>query len=89
MRIDEGLKAQLARELCAITKGWTLLQIATRTGVHPSHVSEIRNGKLAGVSIARLVRMIAALDYNIEIAIKPIPRPVITRQGPTTTVRRY
>jgi predicted XRE-type DNA-binding protein len=90
MRFDEQLlKRQLALEFCAIVEGWTLSQVTARTGLNPSRVSELRHGKLAGFSVARLMRMIADFGYDIEVVIRPTRRPIITRQGPTTTVLRY
>lgn len=89
MRLDQLLKQQLAREFCAIVEGWTGSQVAARAGIYPSRVSELRNGKVAGYSISRLITMIAKFGYDIEIAIRPTKRPIIIRQGPTTVVQRY
>jgi predicted XRE-type DNA-binding protein len=89
MRLDQQLKQQLAREFCAIVDGWSASQVAARAGIYPARVSELRNGKVAGYSISRLITMIAKFGYDIEIAIRPTKRPIIIRQGPTTVVQRY
>jgi predicted XRE-type DNA-binding protein len=89
MRLDQQLRQQLAREFCAIVEGWTVTQVATHAGIYPSRVSELRNGKVAGYSISRLITLIAKFGYDIEIAIRPTKRPIIVRQGPTTVVQRY
>lgn len=89
MQIDQQFKQQLARELCAIIDGWTLNEAVARMGIRPSRVSELRHAKLERFSIAHLLRLIASLNYDIEVAIRPTKRPIITRQGPIVTVVRY
>jgi predicted XRE-type DNA-binding protein len=89
VRIDEQLKRQLARELCAIISGWTLREAMNVMYVDPSRISALRNGKLAGFSIARLVRLIAVHGYDVELVLRPMKRPAIQRQCPTATVVRH
>lgn len=89
MRIDEQLKHQLARELCAILDGWTLSQAVGLMDVSAARISELRHGKLAGYSIGRLVRFIAAHGYDIEIVLRPRQLPKVTRSAPTGTVVRH
>jgi predicted XRE-type DNA-binding protein len=89
MRIDEQLKHQLAQELCAIIRGWTLREAMNVMYIDPSRISALRNGKLAGFSIARLLRLIATHGYDVELVLRPMKRPVIRRQRPAASVTRY
>lgn len=88
MKPDEQIRQQLAREYCAIIDGWTTTEVCARTGVYPARVSGLRAGRLAGYSIARLIRMIAAHGFDVEIVIRPTPRPVVAIQRPSGTVTR-
>lgn len=89
MRVDQQIKVQLAHELCAIIDGWTLTEAATWMALHPSHISRLRHGKLEGFSIARLLRLIASHDYEVELTLRPLKRPVLPRFRPKATVTRY
>lgn len=89
MRIDEQLKQQLARELCAIIHSWTLSEASARMCVRPSRISELRHGKLDGFSIARLLQLIALHGYDVELALRRyVPAPRVVRR-PSAAVMRY
>lgn len=89
MGIDEQLKRQLARELCAIVDGWTLGEVVARTGIDPARMSALRHGKVAGFSISRLVRMIASHGYDVELVLRPMKPPARQWKRPSATVVRY
>ncbi len=86
MEIVEQIKHGLGKELCAIPDGWTLSEACVRMGVDPAGISRIRNGKLAGFSIGRLIRMIAMHGYDVEFVLRPMQRPRVTMQRPAATV---
>lgn len=89
MRVDLQLKQHLARELCAIIDGWTVIQAAMCLGLYPARISELRHGNLARFSIARLVRLIADRGYDIDVAIRPTKPPVRVPRRANATVVRY
>jgi predicted XRE-type DNA-binding protein len=89
MRVDLQLKQQLARELCAIIDGWTLNEAVTGLRVYPARISELRHGNLTRFSIGRLVRLIAHLVYDVDVAIRPTTSPARVMKRSTTTVVRY
>jgi predicted XRE-type DNA-binding protein len=87
---DTQLKTKLARELCAIMDGWTQAEAASVMRLHQSELSRLRNGQLERFSVARLIRLVAARRYNIEVLLKPIPRPFAKPTvKPAVTVIRY
>jgi predicted XRE-type DNA-binding protein len=88
MRVDRELQAQLARELLAILDGWSATHIVEHLGLYPARVSELRRGNLARFSIGRLVRLIAALRFDIEITLRPTPPPRPARRQPSASVVR-
>ena len=89
VQIDEQLKHQLARELCAILDGWTLTQASTKMRVHRARISELRHNKLRGFSISRLVRLIACHGYDIELSLRPMEPPTRPLVRPSAAVVRY
>ena len=88
--MKQELKELLARELCAMIEGWTQDDAASVMGLHQSQLSRIRNGKLEGFSASRLISLIAARGYNVEIHLKPIPRRLAQPYPkPSVAVVRY
>jgi predicted XRE-type DNA-binding protein len=86
MRIGEQLKQQLGHELRDILSEWTPGEAVARMGVRPSRISELRHGKLTGLSIARLLELIALQGYDVELTLrerKAVPR---TMYRPTARV---
>lgn len=68
-------KAELARlvrrEIAA--RGLTQVQAATLLGIQQPDVSDLTRGKLARFSLARLERLLNALDLEIRIQVGPKP----------------
>lgn len=89
MQIDEQIRQQLARELRAILKDWSINEVVGRMGIRPQRVSELRNGNLARFSIRKLMRLIAMHDYDIELSLRVRRRIATPRPGPAGTVVRY
>ena len=88
---EHQLKAQLARELCAILDGYQRDLAAAHVGANPSELSRLRHGDLRRFSLGRIVRYIAKAGYDIEVHLKMTsryeerPKP----RRPTSSVRRY
>jgi predicted XRE-type DNA-binding protein len=90
MDLEQDLKQQLARELCAIFHGHIQINAAAILGVHQSELSHLRCGHLRRFSIARLLRFISQQAYDVEIHLRAIPRPYATpRRMPEFNVTRY
>lgn len=87
--VDLRLRGLLARELCALFEGWKSAEIVARTGMYPSRVSELCNGKLARFPVARLVQLINDRGYDIEIALRPTRKPPRAAIKPALTLVRY
>ena len=64
---DQELKAQLARALCDILEAWPQANAAALAHLHESEISRLRNNKLERFSVERLIRLIAALGYDIGV----------------------
>lgn len=75
--------------MCEIIRGWTLSEAVAVMGVRPSRISELRHGKLAGFSIARLLQLIALHGYDVELALRPRKPAPRAMQGPSACVVRY
>lgn len=69
-------KAELARRISEIVRGRRLTQreAARVLGTTQPNVSNLINGRLAGLSLERLVRYLNALDRDVEIVVKRRPR---------------
>jgi len=52
----------------------TQSQAAAILGVDQPKISALKQGKLSGFSIERLMRLLLRLDRDIEISVKPRPR---------------
>ena len=83
---------QLARELCAILRGYWRDIAAAHVDAHASEFSRLRHGDLRRFSLARIVRYIARAGYDIEVHLKKTPRleeHPEPRRRPASTVIRY
>jgi len=90
MGIEQDLKTQLARELCAIVDGWSQIEAAALLYTHQSELSRLRRGDLRRFSVKRLLRLTSALWYDVEVHLKPMPRPFGSPSPKSTaTVVRY
>ena len=90
MDLEQELKQQLARELCAILQGYSQSNAAAILGVRQSDLSRLRSGHLARFSTARLLNFISGRRYDIEIHLRAIPRPyAMPRRAPAIAVIRY
>jgi len=88
---EHSLKAQLARELCAILQGYRRDIGAACFDAHASELSRLRHGDLRRFSLGRIVRYLARAGYDIEVHLKKTSRlehrPEPRR--PTSVVLRY
>lgn len=74
---EEALaKARLAYEIeqCIRGRGLTQADAAKMLGIDQPKVSALRNGRLGGFSVERLIRFLNALDRDVEIVVSPTPR---------------
>jgi len=72
-RPEEHLaKAGLALEIERIIRkrGLTQAQAGKILGIDQPKVSALRNGRLGGFSVERLIRFLNALDHDVEIVVK-------------------
>jgi len=89
VRIDHELRIALAKELCAIIKGYTQANAAALLRLTQPQISALRRGQYAGFSVGRLLRLIAGQHYNIEIRLKRMDRPFAAPyKQPTLLVSR-
>jgi predicted XRE-type DNA-binding protein len=67
------LKAQLVVQLGQLIKARKLTQTAAakRLGVKQPDLSNILRGRFRGYSVERLMRMLTALDQDIDIVVRP------------------
>jgi predicted XRE-type DNA-binding protein len=86
--LDE-LKERLAEELLALLDGWDQTDAAAQVGLRQPDISLLRSGRLERFSVGRLLRLIAARGYHIEIALRPVGRPTVKRVTPSGSVQRY
>jgi len=70
---EELTKSNLAVLINKIIKqqGWTQKKAAAILGVDQPKVSALKNGRLGGFSIERLLSFLRALDHDIEILVYP------------------
>lgn len=87
--IIDQLKEQLANELLDLLDGWDQTEAGALVGLRQPDISRLRAGRLERFSVGRLLRLIAARGYHIEIALKPVGRPTVTRHKPRAVVQRY
>jgi predicted XRE-type DNA-binding protein len=69
----EQTRAKLARRLADIIKarGLTQIQAADILGLDQPKVSAILRGRLGGLSVERLLRLLTRLDQDVEIVVLP------------------
>ncbi len=70
---EELIKAQLVSALGRVITDLRLPQtaVAERLGIDQPKISALLRGRFGGYSIERLLRFLAALDYDVEIVVKP------------------
>ena len=73
---ERQTKLRLAYALNSIMEGQRLTQAAAaaRLGLNQPKVSALRNYKLEGFSVERLMMLLNALDQDVEIVIRKKPR---------------
>jgi predicted XRE-type DNA-binding protein len=73
---ERQTKLRLAYALNAIMDAQRLTQVAAaaRLGLNQPKVSALRNYKLEGFSVERLMTLLTALDRDVEIVIRKKPR---------------
>lgn len=73
---ERQAKLRLAYALTQLLDGRKLSQAegATVLGISQPRVSALRNYKLAGFSVERLMNLLTALDQDVEIVIRKKPR---------------
>jgi predicted XRE-type DNA-binding protein len=83
--VERQAKLRLAYALNQVVKhrGLTQAAAATLLGLSQPKVSALRNYKLAGFSVERLMNLLTALDQDIEIVIR---RKAHSRKGGRITV---
>lgn len=66
-------KAILAIKLNAVIeeRGLSQVEVANITGMTQPKVSQIHRNKLQNISLERLMQALVALDYHVEIIIRP------------------
>ena len=69
-------KAGLASEIERIIRerGLSQANAAKVLGIDQPKISALRNGRLSGFSVERLIRFLNALDRDVEIVVKAKPR---------------
>ena len=67
-----GLVLEIERVLR--NRGLSQAEAAKILGIDQPKVSALRNGRLSGFSVERLIRFLNALDHDVEIVVKPKPR---------------
>jgi len=74
--VERQAKLRLACALNQVVehRGLTQATAATLLGLSQPKVSALRNYKLAGFSVERLMNLLTALDQDIEILIRRKPR---------------
>jgi len=74
-RPEERL-ANLALEIERVlrNRGLSQAEAAKILGIDQPKISALRNGRLSGFSVERLIRFLNALDRDVEIVVKPKPR---------------
>jgi predicted XRE-type DNA-binding protein len=68
------LRLALALNTILDQRKWNQADAAARLGVNQPKVSALRNYKLEGFSVERLMTLLTALDRDVEIVIRKRPR---------------
>ena len=61
-------------------RAWSQTEAARRLGLNQPKISALRNFRLQGFSVERLMRLLTGLDKDIEIVIREKPRSRRTGQ---------
>jgi len=74
--VERQAKLRLAHALNQVlaTRSLSQAEAAGLLGVTQPKISALRNYKLSGFSVERLMNLLTALDRDIEIVIRPKPR---------------
>lgn len=74
-------KAMLAKKINDLLEGRGLTQVdaAAALGMPQPKISAIRNYKLRGISLARLMQALTALGQHVEIVVRPSDRKMPAR----------
>ena len=78
---DLQLKAELTRQIHNRIKSFGLTQgeAAKRLGIKQPDVSKLMNGRFTGFSTERLFSILTALEFDIEIILRPHKPPAENR----------
>ena len=70
---EEALKVEIALQISRTitSRGLTQVQVGELVGIDQAKVSQITRGRLKGFSIERLMRLLAALGWDIDIRFRP------------------
>lgn len=70
---EERAKADIVIKIAATIaeRGLTQVEAATILGIDQPKVSKLLNGRYAGFSLDRLLRLLLALDNDVSIVIEP------------------
>jgi predicted XRE-type DNA-binding protein len=68
------LRLALALNTIVVERRLTQTQAAARLGLNQPKVSALRNYKLDGFSVERLMVLLTALDCDVEIIVRKKPR---------------
>jgi len=55
-------------------RGWSQTEAARRLGLNQPKISALRNFRLEGFSVERLMRLLTGLDKDVQIVIREKPR---------------
>ena len=64
-----ALKQQLAAEVARASRGWTLLEVAGRTGESLPRISAARRGRLDHISLEALIRMLSNMRMRVIVGV--------------------
>ncbi|HEX7927441.1 MAG TPA: helix-turn-helix transcriptional regulator [bacterium] len=70
--IKKGLVRRIALDIQEL--GWTQREAAECLEVDQPKVSALLNGNLAGFTVSRLMRFLAALGHDVDVTVKPRDR---------------
>jgi predicted XRE-type DNA-binding protein len=90
IHVDRELRDLLAREVCALVADLGQMDAALQLGLSQPHVSLLRRGQANGFPVSRLLRVLAAQHYDVEVTLRRRPRPFARPYvPPQVTVVRY
>jgi len=74
---DRLARAQLAHRICQVVRARALSQTkaAEIMGLDQPKISALMHGRLKGFSAERLFRCLNDLGQEVEITVRPVPRP--------------